>query len=231
MTTKQGEAPAVVTSAVPGPGLLLAPGEVQEVLGAFVLAEPREAGEVAVALGPKEAALLADMPWPLRRAEWLAGRRVAKRLLLAAWRLPSARVEVLPLESGAPRVWVDGAPREDLVLNLSHTRGWAVAAVAPSAVGVDACDDADGPRLPRIGRRVFSEGEAVECGAHTSAQHQAAVWALKEAGLKLRLGGIFDPGARSVRVLSLSPAQVADPAMRVALLRLPSAAVAVAREA
>jgi phosphopantetheinyl transferase len=171
------------------------------------------------------------MPWPLRRAEWLAGRRVAKRLLFAAFGWDEARVEVLPLDSGAPRVWVDGGPRVDVVLNLSHTRGWAVAAVADAPVGVDVCDDADGPRLERIGRRVFSDGEAEGCGAHHSAGRQAAVWALKEAGLKLRIGGIFDPGAKSVRVVCLDPARVADPTMRVALLRLPSAAVAVAREA
>jgi phosphopantetheinyl transferase len=209
----------------------LPPGEVREVLGAFVLAEPREAGEVAVVLGPNEAALFAAMPWPLRRAEWLAGRRVAKRLLEAALALAPSRVEVLPRDSGAPCVWVDGAARGDLVLNLSHTRTWAAAAVATGPVGVDVCDDADGPRLERIGRRVFSEGEAVGCGAHTSPQHQAAVWALKEAGLKLRIGGVFHPGAKSVRVVSLEPPRVADGSMRVALARLPSAALALAREA
>lgn len=214
-----------------GPGLPLVPNELREVLGAFVLGEAREPGEVAVTLGPREQALLADMPWPIRRAEWLAGRRVAKRLLQLAFQLPPERVEVLPLESGAPRVHVDGVARPDLVLNLSHTREWAVAAASTSPVGIDACDDADGPRLERIGRRVFSDGEAEQCGAHDSARSQAAVWALKEAGLKLRIGGIFDPGAKSVRVLSLEPARIADPTVQVALLRLPSAAVALAREA
>lgn len=213
------------------PGAVLVPGAVQEVLGAFVLAEPREPGEVAVPIGPRETALLADMPWPLRRAEWLAGRRVAKRLLEHALGLSPARVEVLPLESGAPRVHVDGGPRADLVLNLSHTKGWAVAAVATSRVGVDVCDDVDGVRIARIARRVFSEGEADACGAFRSRETQAAVWALKEAGLKLRIGGVFDPGARSVRVESLEPARVADVTMRVALLRLPDAAVALARDA
>jgi 4'-phosphopantetheinyl transferase EntD len=213
------------------PGVLLAAGEVQKLLGAWVLAERREAGEVGVTLGPREQALLADMPWPLRRAEWLAGRRVAKRLLAAACGFTPERTEVLPLESGAPRVWVDGVARDDLVLTLSHTKGWAVAAVASARVGIDVCDDLDGPRLARIARRVFSPGEAEACGAMASAQTQAAVWALKEAGLKLRIGGVFDPGARSVRVESLAPPRVADVSMRVALLRLPDAAVALARDA
>ena len=189
---------------------------VQEVLGAFVLAEPREEGEVAVTLGPRETALLADMPWPLRRSEWLAGRRVAKRLLFEAFQLAPERTEVVPLESGAPQVLVDGAPRAGLVLNISHTKGWAVAAAAVDRVGVDVCDDADGVRIARIARRVFSAGEADACGAFTSVQTQAAVWALKEAGLKLFIGGVFDPGARAIRVESLEPPVVtAKPAMRV----------------
>ena len=210
---------------------MLPPGELREVLGAFVLAEAREPGEVTVALGPRERALLADMPWPIRRAEWLAGRRVAKRLLQLAFQLSPERVEVLPLDSGAPQVHVDGVARPDLALNLSHTRGWAVAAASTSPVGIDACDDDDGPSLEAIARRVFSDGEAEACGAHRSPRTQAAVWALKEAGLKLRVGGIFDPGASSIRVVSLEPARIADPSVRVALLRLPSAAVALAREA
>lgn len=214
-----------------GPGVPLEPGVVREVLGASVLAERREPGEVEVPLGPGEQQLLSEMPWPHRRQEWLAGRRAAKRLLAQAFGLEPGRTEVLPLESGAPRVFVDGAPRLDLVLNLSHTKGWAVAAAAPDRVGIDVCDDVDGLRIARIARRVFSEGEAEACGAFQSAQTQAAVWALKEAGLKLFIGGIFDPGARAIRVESLEPPRVtATPAMRVVLLRLPDAAVAVSRD-
>lgn len=213
------------------PGVPLEPGVVQEILGAWVLAEPREPGEVEVSLGEGERALLAEMPWPLRRSEWLAGRRVAKRLLQRALGFDPLRTQVLPLESGAPRVSLDGLPRTDLVLNLSHTKGWAVAAVAFARVGVDVCDDVDGERIARIARRVFNQGEAEACGAFQSRETQAAVWALKEAGLKLFIGGVFDPGARAIYVQSLTPPRVvASPAMQVALLRLPDAAVAVSRD-
>ena len=213
-------------------GVPLEPDVVQEVLGAWVLAERREPGEVEVLLGPAERALLAQMPWPLRRGEWLAGRRVAKRLLHRALGFLPERTEVLPLESGAPRVSIDGVPRTDLVLNLSHTKGWAVAAVAKTRVGVDVCDHIDGDRIARIARRVFSEGEAEACGAFESRESQAAVGALKEAGLKLFIGGVFDPGARAIRVISLWPPRVtATPAMRVALLSLPDAAVALSVDA
>lgn len=211
------------------PGRPFDANTVLDSLGASVLAERRVEGEAPVTLGPRETKLLGDMPWPLRRAEWLAGRKVAKRLLEVAFGLPPSRVEVLPRDSGAPLVHVDGAPREGLVLNISHTRGWAVAAAAEGPVGVDVCDDIDGVRIARIAKRVFSEGEAEACGAFSSLEHQSSVWAIKEAGLKLRIGGVFDPGARSIRVECVFPARVADETMRVELLRLPDAAVAVAR--
>lgn len=198
--------------------------------GAALLALRRQAGEPEVVLGPRERALLAEMPWPLRRAEWLSGRLAAKELLRLGFALEPSRVEVLPEESGAPLVWVDGE-RSKLQLNISHTRTWAVAAAADFTVGVDVADDNDGRRLPRIARRVMSGNEPEQCGAHTNERTQAAVWAIKEAGLKLRVGGVFSPGARSVHILSLEPPKVADPTMTLALFRLPDAAVALAREA
>jgi len=191
----------------------------------------RRADVGAVVLGPREQKVLEEfLQWPLRADEWRAGRFVAKEVLRLGFGLESSRVEILPAESGAPVLYVDGAVSPSLFLNLSHTTRWVVAAVAPFAVGIDVADDEDGARLPRIAKRVFSEGEAEACGAHDSVANQAAVWALKEAALKLRIGGVFSPGARSVRVLSLTPPRVEDPKLQVALLRLDGAAVAVARE-
>jgi len=181
------------------------------------------------ALGPREAVLAARLAWPPRRDEWIAGRAVAKAALLEAFALASWRVEILPAASGAPEVHVDGARRADLHVSISHTRRCAVAAVSVAPVGVDVCDDDDGPRLPRIARRVFDDGEVEACHAHALPETQAAVWALKEAGLKLHGGGILMPGLRSVRVESLEPPRVANPSTHVALYRLLHTAVAVAR--
>jgi phosphopantetheinyl transferase (holo-ACP synthase) len=199
-----------------------------DALGAKLLALERREGEPKVTLGPREQALLAEMPWPHRRSEWLHGRLAAKELLARGFGLDPERSEVLPAPTEAPEVWVDGARHTALVINISHTRRYAVAAAAAFAVGVDVCDDEDGRRLPRIARRVMSEGEADACGAFTDDGTQAAVWALKEAVLKLRIGGVFSPGARSVRVESLSPARVALPDTRVELFRLPHGALAIA---
>lgn len=213
---------------MPELGEALSVGVTRRLLDAAVLAEPRIDGEAVVSLGPREQHLLSEMPWPLRRSEWLAGRKAAKALL-AALGLEPERVEILPLESGAPAIHLDGAAYPSLALSLTHTHRWAVAAVAHGPVGVDACDDADGHRLERIASRVFSDGEAEACGAHRSPRHQAAVWALKEAALKLHHGGVFDPGARSVTVAALTPPALSRPILRVALARLPDAAVALAR--
>jgi len=199
-----------------------------DALGAKLLALERAAGEPAVALGPREQELLAQMPWLHRRSEWLHGRLAAKQLLERGFGLWPARCEVLPAESEAPEVWLDGLRHPGLVINISHTKRYAVAAAAPFPVGVDVCDDEDGRRLPRIARRVMSVGEAEQCGAFTDDGTQAAVWALKEAVLKLRIGGVFSPGARSVRVVSLAPARVANEDTRVELFRLPHGAVAIA---
>lgn len=199
-----------------------------DALGAKLLAHAREPEEPHVVLGPREQALLAQMPWPHRRSEWLHGRRVAKDLLTLGFGLEPSRTEVLPAASEAPEVWVDGVRRSDLVINISHTKRYAVAAAALFAVGVDVCDDEDGRRLPRIARRVLSAGEAEGCGAFTDDGTQAAVWALKEAVLKLRIGGVFSPGAKSVRIESLAPARVGNAETRVELFRLEHAAVAVA---
>ncbi len=202
-----------------------------DALGAKLLAIGRSDQARGLTLGPREEAVLAELAgYPLRQAEWRAGRHVSKQLLREGFGLEPARVEILPAESGAPVLYVDGAVHPTLRLNLSHTRLWAVAAAGEFTVGVDVADDEDGERLPRIARRVFSEGEAEECGALRSIERQAAVWAIKEAGLKLRIGGVFSPGARSIRVRSLEPVRVSDLTLRIALYRLDGAAVAVARE-
>jgi phosphopantetheinyl transferase (holo-ACP synthase) len=212
------------------PGRTLAFGVLErDAQGSTLLAHERSGSVAMPALGPREVELAAQLIWPPRRDEWLAGRAVAKAALLEAFGLASWRVEILPAASGAPEVHVDGARQADLHVSISHTRHCAVAAVSLAPIGVDVCDDDDGPRLPRIARRVFDDGEAEACHAHASPETQAAVWALKEAGLKLRGGGILTPGLRSVRVESLEPARVADPSMQVTLYRLPHAAVAVAR--
>ncbi|MEK7728219.1 MAG: 4'-phosphopantetheinyl transferase superfamily protein [candidate division KSB1 bacterium] len=210
--------------------LILTPHQSVEVFGAVVLAEPRVDHEISVELGPSEQRILNEMPWPHRRREWLSGRHVAKTLLSNVLELPMSRIQVLPAESGAPLVFVDEARISDWVVNLSHTTQWVAAAVSRRAVGIDVCDVVDGQRIDRIASRVFSPGEVEACGGLPTFEEKAAVWAMKEAGLKLRIGGVFQPGARSIRVLSVNPPVVADQSMQMSVMRLPDAMVALAVE-
>jgi phosphopantetheinyl transferase (holo-ACP synthase) len=197
--------------------------------GVSLFALAREPAPARPTLCEREHAVFAEIEqYPIRVSEWLAGRAAAKALLEQAFGLGQATTEVLPRESGAPEVYARGSLEKSVFLNITHTRKYAVAAAARFAVGVDVCDDADGHRLARIERRVFSQGEADECQAHASPQNQAAVWAIKEAVLKLKIGGVFDPGARSVRIFSLDPARVGNPGVNVQVYRLPDAACAVA---
>jgi phosphopantetheinyl transferase len=193
---------------------------------AFVLALPR--GTTDVVLGPREERAVEEFrAWPLRDAEWRAGRYVTKQLVFEVFGIVPFDVEVLAAESGAPELFIDGK-RSPHTVSISHTDHWAVAAVSPHPIGVDVADDEDGARLPNIARRVFSDGEAEACGAFTSVARQAAVWAMKEAGLKLHIGGVFSPGARSIRVLSIDPPRAEG--IQLAVYRLPNACVAVAHE-
>lgn len=209
----------------------LGPGQLVRVGQVVVLALPRSERPVDVVLGPREQqAALEFRAWPLRDAEWRAGRQVAKEVLRLGFDVLPAEAELVAAESGAPELWLRGQRHPEVTVSISHTTHWAVAAAAPHPVGVDVADDEDGARLPRIARRVFSDGEAEACGAHDSVANQAAVWALKEAALKLRIGGVFSPGARSIRVLALDPPRLADPTLAVAVFRLKDAALALAWE-
>ncbi|MBX7098432.1 MAG: 4'-phosphopantetheinyl transferase superfamily protein [Myxococcaceae bacterium] len=197
----------------------------------WVLALERSDATPALTLSPREEALRAEYTqYPHRLREWSWGRFALKTLAAKVLGLRPGDVEVLRRESGAPELHVGGKP-SPLFASLSHTRRYAVAAVGATRVGVDVADDEDGARLPRIAKRVMSAGEAEGCGAFRTVRHQAGVWAIKEAVLKLREGGVFDPGARSVRVESLTRARVADASAAVWLMRLPHGAVALAGEA
>jgi phosphopantetheinyl transferase len=180
-------------------------------------------------LGPREAELYQAFPYEARALEWLAGRRTAKALLSAVHELAAEEVEILPRPNDAPSVVVDGQIREDIRISLTHTRTYVAAAVSTQPVGIDVCDFAEGRKMPRIAYRVLNEGEAEDTGAVESELRGAAVWALKEAGLKLDCGGIFQPGAKSIWVKSLEPIRLATGELSCEAWGLPHAVVALAR--
>lgn len=206
----------------------LQPGQALDVGGATLLVEAQDGG--ARPLGAKEREVLAAFTQPARRREWLAGRRAAKRVLFERFGIDPDRVEVLPDVQGRPEVQVDGEPRPELRLSLSHTGAWAAAACAKVALGVDLCRLSDGSRLGHLAPRVFSPGEAEAVGVFRSDERGATAWALKEACLKATGGGIFRPGSQSVRLLCLVPPVLERSDLSASAWTLPGAVLALAVE-
>jgi phosphopantetheinyl transferase len=138
---------------------------------------------------------------------------------------PPEAFELLPQEEGPPLLLYEGKPLQGGRLSVSHTASYVGVAFAPFAVGLDICDEADAPRIARIAHRAFLDDEAALC---ESPQHFAALWALKEAALKMQGGGVFRPGLSSVRVARLFPPTLAFPRVELRLHVLEEAFVALA---
>jgi phosphopantetheinyl transferase len=206
------------------------PGAVAQVGHVWVLVLERTQEMPQVVLGPQEQKMLDGMPWPRRRNEWLWGRFGLKTLVQHVLNLPPESVQIIPLETGAPVLLEKGLRRAEFV-SLSHTLHFTAAALSEHPVGIDVCEIKDGPRMVTLASKVFTGGEAEAIGAHRSAHHQAAAWAIKEAALKLRQGGVFVPGVKSIRIASLQPPILVDASRHIDTLWFEKAVVAVASEA
>ncbi|MFD7032608.1 4'-phosphopantetheinyl transferase family protein [Streptomyces sp. NPDC059917] len=189
----------------------IAPGRPLRWGGAGVVVARREDLRRAPLLSPAEQQV-ADGLAPRRRAEWLAGRLLAKSLVATFLAAPAHDVEVLPRADGSPRVLVGGEPMPALHLSLSHTARHVAAALAPGPVGVDLCDTASAAMVRRVADHVLSprDRRAIAAGpphdppgARPAAW--AGAWALKEAAVKADRSGIFGPAARRVPILGLWP--------------------------
>jgi 4'-phosphopantetheinyl transferase len=141
-------------------------------------------------LRPAEQAILRNFRWPRRRRDFRLGRFAAKRALALVDGSKEAhdrrRFEVLPAEGGAPRAFRDAVPVA-LAVSLSHSDGWAAAAVQRGSgpLGFD---------LERIEARsrafieeylTSSEREFVGTGPESERTWRATlVWSAKEAVMK-----------------------------------------------
>ncbi|MCL2313822.1 MAG: 4'-phosphopantetheinyl transferase superfamily protein [Proteobacteria bacterium] len=186
-------------------------------------------GPSPVALSPQEAAQLEGLSHPRRRLEWKQSRLMAKQLLSKAVGGAPESFQLLSREEGPPLLLRGGQPVEGVGVSVSHTACYVGVACAPFAVGLDICNWGDEARIVGIGGRIFGEeeralGEACPRGF-------VALWALKEAALKLHGGGIFQPGLSSVHVSALWPPALSSPRAKAHLYALPEACVALVFEA
>jgi len=146
----------------------------------FLRVDGLEAGD---SLSPAEALRYAAFRMEKRRSEWLAGRLAAKALLAAAGEKPSS-FEITNDLLGRPSCG-------DTLLSISHSNGWALAALRPGrTVFLGADLEKIEERHPAWYRDYFHLPELPK----PDPSEATRIWAIKEALLKaLGLGLMADP--------------------------------------
>ncbi len=132
-------------------------------------------------LSPQEQAYFKTLRFPKRRDEWLGGRFALKQVVARVLRVADlTRLEVLPQESGKPKLLVEGNPVR-LAYSITHSNGFAVAAASmqDKFIGID---------LEKIEHRIeawkndfFHPSELTADGD----DFLTALWTQKEALVKL----------------------------------------------
>lgn len=137
--------------------------------------QPDWSARESARLSRSEAARLARLERPRRRAQFLAGHVLLRRLVARQAGLPEEEVLIDSAASGRPEI---GVPR-GWQASLAHSGAWAAALVAagPAAVGVDLEQMAGGRDIGAIVQAV---------GAPLTASREEAylAWAGHEAALK-----------------------------------------------
>jgi 4'-phosphopantetheinyl transferase len=139
-------------------------------------------------LSASEAACLARMRFPKRRADWRLGRWTAKRAVSEYLTLqrPLAAVEIRAAPSGAPQVFL-GSQAAKLAISLSHRAGRAVCVVAPDGTALGCDLELVEPRSDAFAADYFTTGEqslVARAAPDNRPELLALLWSGKESALK-----------------------------------------------
>ncbi len=160
-------------------------------------------------LSERERAFYQTLRFPKRRTEWLGGRFALKQLAAEALGLTDLRqAEVLPHESGKPVLLVGGEPC-NLAFSITHSRGFAAAAVSATYefLGID---------LEKTEHRIDAWANDFFHPSELAARDDAfltGLWTQKEALVKL-LGTGLSLSSYDVRCVDGKP-QFFGPALDV----------------
>lgn len=160
-------------------------------------------------LSERERAFYQTLRFPKRRTEWLGGRFALKQLVQKRFSdMELEDVEVLPHESGKPVLLVGGKPCS-LAFSITHSRGFAVAAVSATYefLGID---------LEKTEHRIDAWANGFFHPSELTARDDAfltGLWTQKEALVKL-LGTGLSLNSYDVRCVNGSP-QFFGPALDV----------------
>lgn len=135
------------------------------------------------ALSAKEAAVYGAFRMEKRRAEWLAGRLAAKSLLAPALGLRPAECEIGMDRLGRPCCG-------ETLVSISHSGGWALAAVKPGSAFLGA----DLEKVEERHQAWYSDYFHPSELPNPDPSEATRLWTVKEAVLKaLGLGLMADP--------------------------------------
>lgn len=132
-------------------------------------------------LSERENAFFQTLKLPKRKTEWLGGRLALKRVVSTHVRLPIQAIEILPhAENGKPQLLI-GGERSMLPFSITHSNGYAVAAIAPQAqyIGIDL--EKIAPRINAWKTDFFHPTELTGEGD----EFLTTLWTQKEAIVKL----------------------------------------------
>lgn len=156
-------------------------------------------------LSAAELAFYQTLKVPKRRTEWLGGRLALKKLLCAQLGGAWTDVTVLvPGGVGKPSVTA-GGKIITIPFSLTHSNGFAVAALAPHAryIGIDL--EQITPRIASWKDQFFHPSELAACPADVSSdEFLTLLWTQKEALVKL-LGSGLTVNTLDVRVVGGNP--------------------------
>ena len=132
-------------------------------------------------LSEREAAFFQTLKLPKRKTEWLGGRLALKRLISKYMCVPVQSIEILPqAENGKPQLLIEGE-HSRLPFSITHSNGFAVAAIAPQAhhIGIDL--EKIAPRINAWKQDFFHPTELSGEGD----EFLTTLWTQKEAVVKL----------------------------------------------
>lgn len=133
-------------------------------------------------LTERESAFFSTLKLPKRRREWLGGRLALKTLVGTHFNVALKQVELVSREnSGKPALWVLGKEEKELPFSITHSHGYAVAAIAPqdNYVGIDL--EKIAPRIEAWKADFFHPSELTAQGD----DFLTTLWTQKEAAVKL----------------------------------------------
>lgn len=150
-------------------------------------------------LSEREYAFYQTLRFPKRRVEWLGGRFALKELVRGVTKAVWQEIELLPGVTGKPLLWVKGKS-SPLAFSLTHSRGWAAAAVSEDTpfLGIDL--EKIEHRIDAWAKDFFHPSELTDTGD----AFLTALWTQKEAVVKL-LGTGLSLNSYDVRCINGTP--------------------------